>query len=165
MCGGHQPNPDVPACEDQIPGQVCAEAGAACDLGDDCNVHLLCTDEDPRMGPCPRSSRAIKQDIRYLSKSERDRLARELLATRLATWRYRGPTQGDTHLGFVIEDGAPSPALRASQDQVDLYGYASLAVAALQMQEEELSQLRKEVAELREVVEALVPKPSEPSHP
>jgi len=128
-------------------GAACGVEGTMCDLGDGCNVRLLCDDEDPRAGPCPRSSRASKTDVRYLSTEERDRLARRALGTPLATWRYR---EGDAErfFGVVIEDGVPPEALRASGDQVDLYGYASLAMAAIQMQQEEIARLRAKIEAL-----------------
>ena len=38
-------------------------------------------------------------------------------------------------------------------ERVDLYGYASMAVATLQVQGEQIAQLRREVAALQEQIE------------
>jgi hypothetical protein len=66
----------------------------------------------------------------------------------LATYRYRGAEDDSRlHLGFMI-DGHESLA-RVDGDTVDLYSYASMAVAALQSQEQEIGELRKELRQLR----------------
>jgi hypothetical protein len=143
-----------------VAGDACNQQGTLCDLGDDCNVRLLCDDEDPRAGPCPRSSRTVKSEVRYLSKTERDRLAKQVFETPLATWRYREGS-GQRHFGVVIEDGLPPEALRASGDQVDLYGYASLAMAAIQMQQEQIALLRAEIDALKK---ASTRRNEEPDH-
>lgn len=149
VCGGWRPS-DLPRCTTQTAGAPCEVEGALCDLGNGCNSHLLCARTDPRLQPggCPISRRAFKQDVRYLTPAERDRVRDELLGFRLATYRYRGAPERQ-HLGFVIEDQEPSPAIDAARDQVDLYGYTSMVVATLQAQAEELAALRREVAALR----------------
>jgi uncharacterized small protein (DUF1192 family) len=97
---------------------------------------------------CPISTRRAKDEIAYLDDAARARLRDEVARVKLATYRYK---QGDParHLGFVIEDMPPgSPAVLPSRDRVDLYGYVSMAVAALQEHERELAALRAEVARL-----------------
>ncbi|GAC1352279.1 MAG: hypothetical protein NVS3B20_09960 [Polyangiales bacterium] len=70
------------------------------------------------------------------------------MRVRLATYHYK--TGDDApHLGFIIEDmREPSAAVLPSRDRVDLYGYVSMAVAALQRQENDIAALRAEVARL-----------------
>lgn len=95
------------------------------------------------------SRRAAKTDVAYLSESETKRLHDELMAYRLATYRYASPsTSPGSHLGFIIDDVAPSPAIAASGDHVDHYAYTSMAVAALQTQAREIERLRAAVAKL-----------------
>ncbi len=66
----------------------------------------------------------------------------------LVRYRYKdGPER--QHLGFIIEDVEPSPSVDSKNDQVDLYGYTSMAVAALQEQKHELDELRQEVKSLQ----------------
>ncbi len=103
--------------------------------------------------PCPISRRDAKRDIHYLTAQDVARYARELRAIRLATYRYRdAPASAAPRLGFVIDDGPPTPCVEATGERVDLYGYASLAVAALQEQAREIDVLRSEVAALRREV-------------
>lgn len=147
VCGGWRAS-DLPLCTTQVEGAACAHEGAMCDLHNDCNTRLLCTDQDPRLNGCPISRQAFKQEIRYLGAAERDRVRDELLGFRLATYRYRGAPER-LHLGFIIEDQEPSAAIDGQRDMVDLYGYTSMVVAALQSQSEELAALRKQVADLQ----------------
>jgi len=152
VCGGHRSHDGVPPCAaDQIAGASCAPAGATCDPGDFCNRLLVCAASDPTQGgACPISRRRDKQDIRYLGAEDRKRLSDELLKLPLATYRYRAPEAASrTHLGFIIDDVEPSLSVDPDRDMVDLYGYASMAVAAIQTQADEIAALRREVAELR----------------
>jgi hypothetical protein len=93
--------------------------------------------------------RAAKRDIHYLVPDELVALGRDLLATRLATYRYRDDPSGQRRLGFIIDDGAPAHAVASDGRHVDLYGYVSLAVAALKQQADDIAQLRRELDELR----------------
>jgi hypothetical protein len=78
---------------------------------------------------------------------------------RLATYRYRDAGPADrAHLGFIIEDVEPSAAVDAERDQVDLYGYASMAVAALQVQARQIESLQAELFALRRELDARAPR-------
>ena len=57
------------------------------------------------------------------------------------------PTESTS--GFIIDDVVPSPAVQQSGERVDMYGYQTMAVAALQVQARELAALRREVEELK----------------
>jgi hypothetical protein len=99
---------------------------------------------------CPISQRKMKKDITYLSETEKERLSSDLMSFPLATYRYK--TEGEdqkTHLGFIIDDVAPSPAVLQSGERVDLYGYSTMTVAALQVQAKEIAELKKQVDELK----------------
>lgn len=96
------------------------------------------------------SRRAVKQDIVYLTEADCARLRADLLAFPLVRYEYRAEP-GRAYTGFVIDDIEPSPA--AKGDQVDLYGYVTMAVAALQQQDRELAALRSDIAELRARIE------------
>lgn len=149
VCRGYGPPSGAPRCAGQKPGDACAVEGLTCDPVDDCNRLLLCSSRDPKLSGCPISSRRQKTDLRYLSAGDLDRYARELRGIRLATYRYRG-VPGPTRLGFVLEDEPPgAAAVDPERDMADLYGYTSLAVAALQAQAREIDALKGEVAELR----------------
>jgi hypothetical protein len=82
-------------------------------------------------GPsCPISQRQYKTDIRYLPEAEIKRLNEELMSFRLATYRYKTETpDAKSHLGFMIDDVAPSAAVHGDGQHVDLYGYATAIVA------------------------------------
>jgi hypothetical protein len=97
-------------------------------------------------GPCPVSSRRAKKEIVYIGQEERQRLASKVLDFKLATYEYRDPAlAGKRHLGFIIEDVPGSPAVDRDGNMVDLYGYASMLVAAMQEQAAEVARLRAEV--------------------
>jgi hypothetical protein len=99
---------------------------------------------------CPISQRQHKKDIAYLSETDRQRLNDELMSFRLATYRYKSEGAADReHLGFIIDDVAPSAAVLQSGERVDMYGYQTMAVAALQTQAIEMAKVRRELDELR----------------
>ena len=51
--------------------------------------------------------------------------------------------------GFIIDDTKTPYPINADGDSVNLYGYVSMAVAAIQTQSREIEALRAEVAHLR----------------
>lgn len=153
------PPPDAGFLDDA--GAPCAKEGSSCSaLGEtcgtgqplvSCGASLVCSDHDPRAHGCPVSSRKFKDDVEYVESAELERLHDEALRIRLATYRYK-PAYGEPnqkHLGFIIEDDPQSPAVQAGRDRVDLYGYVSMAVATMQVQEKEIAKLRRELTELR----------------
>ena len=105
---------------------------------------------DGASSPCPVSQRKMKKDILYLSDGEKQQLSSELMSFPLATYRYK--TEGNEqkpHLGFIIDDVAPSPAVLQSGERVDLYGYGTMTVAALQVQAKEIADLKKQMEDLK----------------
>jgi hypothetical protein len=138
-------------CTTEQVGEVCSCLGAECDPGDSCDRLLECATSDPTHGGmCPISRRTYKTNIQYLSDADLKRLHDELLTFRLASFQYNLPGASPApHLGFIIDDVAPSPSVAADGNTVDLYGYASMAVAAVQEQAREIDQLKGEVASLR----------------
>jgi hypothetical protein len=156
VCRGYQKPPDVPLCTTEKPGDPCSAVGTKCDPVDSCNRRLICSATDPRTQPgaCPISRASFKKNIAYLGPAELDRYYEELRRIRLATYQYRdyGPTDR-RHLGFLIEDQEASVSADPERDMVDLYGYTSLAVAALQVQALQIEALQREVADLRKRME------------
>ena len=150
VCGVHRDHPGVPSCgPGETAGAPCSTEGAMCDPGSPCNQLLLCATSDPTHGgQCPISRRRYKEDVRYLDARDLRRLRDELMRFPLATYRYKGDPSR-THLGFVIEDVEPSPSVDGTRDMVDLYGYTTMAVAALKEQAREIRALKREVATLR----------------
>jgi hypothetical protein len=145
------------ACTTEKVGDACTTTGASCDPGDGCNVHLLCTDKDPRVqtGGCPISRRDAKRDVSYLDDAALGDLAARLRAVRLARYRYKDAPDKE-RLGFLIDDGQGALAVDEARDQIDLYSYLSWTVAALQAemkradaQEREIAQLRREMVRRR----------------
>ena len=155
VCGGHGPHPGVSPCSPgAVAGTACSPEGATCDPGDSCNQLLLCATSDPTHGGmCPISRRAYKENIHYLNDADVERLHEELMRFRLATYQYKG-APSERHLGFVIEDIEPSAAVDSGRNMVDLYGYTSMTVAALQSQAREIKVLKKEVVKLRRALQA-----------
>ncbi len=134
--------------------------GDPCKNGDECAIGppaecgqaiLACKDGTWQLpnNQCPASSRRVKQDIDYVSPADAARLRRELMDVRVASYRYKA---GDPsrHLGFIIEDmPESSPAVLASRDRVDLYGYLSMAVLAVQEQQKQIDRLEAELARVK----------------
>ena len=103
----------------------------------------------------PSTIRA-KEDILYLDETMRNSVARSALELRLASWRYKDSSLGThRHLGIIIEDSPHAPAVDQTREVVDLYSYASMAIAAAQVQAKELQRLRDEVEALRREVATL----------
>jgi hypothetical protein len=159
VCNSYSgPFDGVDLCDSEAAGDPCSPEGQQCDPQNDCNALLLCTDSDPtqQTGGCPISRRKHKQDIRYLSPEQVQSLGTQALDLKLARWRYSWEAEGGPdHVGFIIDDVPGSPAVMADGEHVDLYGYASLAVAAAQSQQAEIALLRAELAALRAEVAAL----------
>lgn len=106
---------------------------------------------------CPVSTAKAKTDIVYVDETKRAELHAQTMAVRLATYRYTTPaSDGAPHLGFVIEDmPSASPAVLRSREQVDLYGFASMAVASLQEHERKINALEAELVRVRRENDAL----------
>jgi hypothetical protein len=119
-----------------------------------CGATEVCDNHDPtntKFG-CPISSREFKNEIEYVGDNGLQQLHDETLAIRLATYRYKSQyaDPNPKHLGFIIEDHPPqSPAVDWSHDRVDMYGYLSMVVATMQVQEKEIQDLRAQLAEAR----------------
>jgi hypothetical protein len=162
-CGGYRgPTEGVPVCTTEAEGAPCAEAGAQCDMQTDCNTFFVCAAEDPKdqEGGCPRSAARFKHQIHRLDPAARAQAAAAALAVPLSTWRYTDQDPASpAHLGFIIEDLAPAgghhPAVRPGGERVDLYGYTSLTLAAVQEQQAQLEALRAQNAALEERLDAL----------
>lgn len=151
-CGGYNgPFEGVPLCEEQEVGASCADRDASCDLATDCNQRLVCTDVDPteQEGGCPISRARHKTDITYLDAQGLRRLREEAVSMRLATWRYRDAAPDSRpRLGFLLDDHPTGHAAAADGEHVDVYGLASLALAAMQAQQLEIAALRAQVEAL-----------------
>lgn len=152
--------PSVAFCTTEEVGGPCGEPEAGCCqpesrcAGGQCNAPLVCTDKDPRNPPEGRCSlisrRRFKHDIEYLAQGDLERLRSKLLGMNLTRFRYKSePPSTAPHLGFIIEDVEPSPSVDSQNDAVDLYGYVSMAVATIQVQEGEIQALRHEIDSLR----------------
>lgn len=132
-------------------GSSCTQQGQTCGTPTqaNCGVTLVCASQDPKggVGGCPISTRKYKNGISYLNSRQLKQLHDEALKIKLATYRYK-PVVADplrTHLGFIIEDDPESPAVDRTHHRVDMYGYVSMVVAAMQVQEKEIADLKKEL--------------------
>jgi len=138
-------------------GSACSVDGQSCGTSNpsvNCGATEVCASQDPTMsrGGCPISSRSFKDDIEYVNAEGLKELHDETLGMRLATYRYKDQYADPrpAHLGFIIEDAPPaSPAVQWSRDRVDMYGYLSMVVATVEVQEKEIEALRRELAESR----------------
>jgi hypothetical protein len=142
-CSGYAgPFDGVPLCADEDLGGACDVEGAACDPQDDCNARWVCATEDPTVGGCPISLAKHKRDLRRWTRAERDEAAARALSVPLTTWTYAWEPQGHgapRHLGFIIDEVGPGPWITPDGGHVDLYGYTSMTLAAVQQQAEALA--------------------------
>ena len=147
--GGGSGSGSPPCTTTEKAGTPCASSGAECDPGTPCSGPLMCTTSDPTHGgQCPISRAKYKTDIEYLSPDDRAKLSEDVQSIPLVRYRYKDRPERE-HLGFIIEDVEPSPGVDSQRDQVDLYGYTSMAVAALQQQHREIEMLKREIKQLR----------------
>jgi hypothetical protein len=99
---------------------------------------------------CPVSRRAFKRDVHELDPDELDRVSAELAEIKLATYQYKtDPAASPRRLGFIIDETKSSYPINADGTSVNLYGYVSMAVAAIQTQSREIEGLRAEIARLK----------------
>jgi hypothetical protein len=159
VCSGNAgPLQGVDVCSDEVIGDVCSQDGATCDLGDECNAVMVCAEDDPKeqVGGCPISRKRHKKDIHYLSDADREQLLTHASELRLATWRYRtAEDESRPRLGFIIDDHPESPGVAQDGEHVDVYGLASLALGAVQAQQQQIATQQHELAELRARLSAL----------
>lgn len=148
VCRGYTPPAGVPRCTTEAAGAACSTDGQRCDPMSDCNALLLCTKSDPKTSPggCPISRKSAKEQISYVDDATRQRLAQEIESTRLATYRYK--TGGPLRLGFLIDDQPLSMSVDPARDMIDLYGYTSMAVAAIQQQSKRIAALEAQLSAL-----------------
>jgi hypothetical protein len=100
--------------------------------------------------PCPVSRRTFKRDIEKVDDAGLKRVYEELRKIQLTTYAYKvDPKEAKRHLGFIIDDTKTPYPINPDGNTVDLYGYMSMAVAAIQVQSREIEALRAEVARLR----------------
>lgn len=152
---------DAPSADMQCPAGVpnlglsCAVEGHQCSYGCEANMARTCQGgvwvASTSPGGCPISTRRAKRDIQYLDERQVDALAGDVMNTRLATYEYIDPAlAGRRRLGFILEDRpAASFAADPERSQVDLYGYTSLVVAAMQAQQRRIDRLEAEIMALR----------------
>jgi hypothetical protein len=96
-----------------------------------------------------------KNDVSYLAAPELEAAAHRALAVPLAHFRYKDePGSRGPHLGFIIEDVGPIEGVDVPSGTVDLYGYTSLVLAAVQVQAHEIEQLQARVRQLERDAEA-----------
>lgn len=145
----------LPNCPAAMPqqGAACAPEGTVCRYSCGPSNGRTCTGGVWVLSPgteCPISTRRLKRDIRYVDVTQRDALAAQAYATRLATYAYADPALGaGRYLGFIIEDQADgSPAVADSRAQVDLYGYTSMVLAAVQAQEARIASQQRRIEAL-----------------
>src|SRR5450631_4371894 len=91
-----------------------------------------------------------KRDVHELTREEVDQIYGDLRQIKLTTYQYKNePVSSPRRLGFIIDDTKTPYPINPDGTSVDLYGYMSMAVAAIQVQSHEIEALRAEVARLR----------------
>jgi len=169
---------DGPCC-----GSACCGAGEWCDTSGAtpvcrCGSGDACTGADtcnaPTVNPtnpcgviccsgssCPVSRRAFKRDVRELDRAAIDRIYGQLQDIKLTTYQYKAdPASSPRRLGFIIDDTKSEYPVNADGNSVNLYGYVSMAVAAIQAQSREIAALRTEVARLKRSQRPSAPGPT-----
>jgi len=142
-------DPSIPNCTTEQMGASCASEGARCDGVLSCGATFICAAKDPTAGPggCPISRARFKQDIDYLSEAELKDYHDQVMSLPLASYHYKHEPNAPEQLGFIIEDVEPSQAVAG--DHVNMYGYLSMAVAAIKVQQQQIDALQAELDALR----------------
>ncbi len=154
--GGPMAPAGVMPCTTETAGTACTTAEVTCwPSGSTCGELLICATSDPKDNPggCPISRVSHKKNLQYLSDVEVAAIAEEATTMRLSSWHYKA--EGDSsrrHVGFLIDDMPESIAVSESGERVDLYGYTSMAIAALQVQDKRLETLERELSAMRSEV-------------
>lgn len=145
-----EPIPET--CAGGCPTCACIETTDCRDVA--CEEHPLNLACGCGVAPMPCiSRRKMKADIDYLNDADLSAMYSALRDIRLASYRYKTePVATRRHLGFIIDDDETNPAIAQGGERVDVYTYASMAVAALQVQAKKIEALEREVARLRESV-------------
>lgn len=153
-CRGFVPKATLALCSLEKEGDPCKKDGAQCIIKDDmCNKLLACSTKDPKRGAggCPISRKRYKREIQYLSQKQKEKLQQQVLRIRLARYQYKSAgRKSRKHLGFLIEDQPNIPAVLTKQGRIDLYGYTSMVVAAMQVQARQIKKLQREIKLLRQ---------------
>jgi hypothetical protein len=141
----------IPNCTTEKVSDACSESGARCDGVATCGATLICATSDPQSGAggCPRSRARFKQDIHYLDGDALAQYHEQVVHMPLASYRYKqsaADSEASEQLGFIIDDIEPSAA--ASGDRVNLYGYLSMAVAAIKVQQRQIDTLERKLEQL-----------------
>jgi hypothetical protein len=151
-------DPSISNCTTQKLGDSCSKDGELCDGVASCGAKYVCAATDPtqRPGGCPISRARFKEQVDYLTPEQRRDYRDQLMRVPLASYRYKHAPEAGPQLGFMIDDIEPSAAV--SGDHVNMYGYLSMAVAAIQEQQREIARLERALAEqdarLRELDDA-----------
>lgn len=98
-----------------------------------------------------------EQVVSFSARSDRIEADAVALAQRrgacLAEYDYVSRPAGDQHhLGFIIEDHPDLPAVQENGIMIDLYAYASMVLATVQVQSQQIEALQQEVERLRALV-------------
>ena len=145
-------------------GDSCFTPGDSCLAGSDCNGPIVLTCQ--AQPECPKSRMRFKQDISYLTSDQLAAMNEELMALPLATYRYKSEGDaGRVRLGFMIDGHEDLVAVDSARDQVDLYSYTSMAVAALKVQAAEIRRLEDDVARLERELQRRQPDARRPLSP
>jgi hypothetical protein len=156
---GYRAHPGISSCTSaQIAGAPCNNASLQCDPKSPCNNLLICSASDPTLNPggCPISQRSLKKDIRYVTDDNLDRYHHDMMQMKLANYHYNWENAAQaTHLGIIIEDidNPENPAISTGRQTIDLYGYTSMAIAAIQAQNKEIEALKYELKLLKKQIQ------------
>lgn len=144
-----------PGCPAAMPnaGTACTSEGRQCTYGCERDHARTCTGGVWTISSspygCPVSSKTYKRDIHYLGLDELRGVADRVESLRLATWAYvDSKIATGKRLGIIAEE-APHDALDPRGDRIDLYGYTSMAIAAVQVSAHDVDALRAEVEAMR----------------
>lgn len=161
------PDPKVKKCADLgvSENDVCTESGARCvlaparqeglDGGSGCRQsasYLTCLagKRDSGPGGCPVSSRKKKKNVRYLEGDEKERLSREVLGLKVASYEYIDPADGPSPtVGFIVEDTKDAAFVMNEHSRINMMSYTTSLVVTVQQQQSRLDKLERELSELR----------------
>ena len=139
-----------PECE---PGNPCTKDGETCLYIESESGHpgyVTCRKEQVKDPICPISKRAAKDQIKYLSREDQNKIVDEILNLKVTTYRYKSDfgDPKEPQMGFIIDDVPNASFLAKDRRHVNLYAYISAAVLTIQQQQAAIDELKRKIVQL-----------------
>ncbi|MBI5126608.1 MAG: hypothetical protein HZA80_02500, partial [Candidatus Taylorbacteria bacterium] len=95
------------------------------------------------------STRTSKKDIEYVSEADKESFLEKIRSVKIARYHYSAESSdAPQRLGLIAEE-APTEVLSVDGKGVDVYKFSTFVLAGVQVQDERITQLEKELAQTK----------------